>query len=51
MNVITIDCSWLHLKLKLRIVKKNMVTIVHQLLEHCYVNAQPSMDEETETMK
>lgn len=51
LNVITtIYISWLHLKLKLRAAKKSMVTIVHQLLTHCYVNTQASVDDkEAET--
>ena len=52
MNVIIIiHVSWLHLKLKLRAAKKNMVTIVHQLLTQCYVNVQElKNDEEAETI-
>ena len=41
--------SWIHLKFKLRAAKKNMVSIVHQLLTHCFVNADASVNGEETT--
>ena len=43
--------SWVHLKFKLRAAKKNIATIVHQLLAHCYVDAGVSMDKEAAEAK
>ena len=37
------------MKLKLRAAKKNMVAIVHQLLTHCFVNANASVTGEETT--
>lgn len=38
------------MKLKLRAAKKNMVAIVYQLLTHCFVNANASVDGEETTL-
>ena len=36
---------WVMLKLNLRATKKNMVSIIYQLLAHCYVDAQVTAEE------
>ena len=40
---------WVVLKLNLRTTKRNMVTIIHQLLTHCYVDTQMATDKTLES--
>ena len=37
------------LKLYLRATKRNLVTIIHQLLTHCYVDVQVTTEETSES--
>ncbi|XP_065885281.1 activating signal cointegrator 1 complex subunit 2-like [Dysidea avara] len=47
-NVIPHD-KWVVLKLYLRATKRNLVTIIHQLLTHCYVDVQVTTEETSES--